>query len=190
MCRRELHLDGILLILSASRTGRCYIDTDCERRLEQELSLKDCCCSAGKGWSEGRLCQLCPPENSGELINMKMAVTSYTISLPTLFQRLSIDCVMPVCHRLRIFASSLIDFVKMANVSQHLGHTGVSAILDSDWTATKYARVREHVSSCSWILIYSLHHISLSTPNEWKPSSLIQVVIRISHEFLLIFNSI
>ena len=51
--------------------GNCFadlIDNECRNAMSQRLSVVDCCCTAsGKGWSEARVCQLCPLRNTGTL---------------------------------------------------------------------------------------------------------------------------
>ena len=56
------------------RAGVCFtelIQGQCRTEVSRRMSFKDCCCSAGKGWSEGRVCQLCPLRNTGKCFSGK-----------------------------------------------------------------------------------------------------------------------
>ena len=59
----------MIIFVTDSKTGVCYtelIQGQCRTEMPRRLSLKDCCCSSGVGWSENRVCQLCPPRSSGK----------------------------------------------------------------------------------------------------------------------------
>jgi fibrillin 2/3 len=54
--------------IPSSRLGNCYSQHDCQRAIPEQLSLRDCCCTIGKGWSEddrGR-CIPCPHKTAGK----------------------------------------------------------------------------------------------------------------------------
>ena len=58
-----------LTVSPGMQVGVCFTELtegECRSRHPLRMSLKDCCCSEGKGWSEGRICQLCPLPNTGE----------------------------------------------------------------------------------------------------------------------------
>ncbi|ESO94529.1 hypothetical protein LOTGIDRAFT_232356 [Lottia gigantea] len=45
------------------RRGFCYrsvVGSNCRNRIQEQTSLKDCCCTIGKGWGQGQVCQPCP----------------------------------------------------------------------------------------------------------------------------------
>lgn len=56
----------LFAIAPGMRHGNCYTDNLCRDSVPQQMSLKDCCCSIGQGWSVGHICQQCPLGDSGE----------------------------------------------------------------------------------------------------------------------------
>jgi len=52
--------------VAAVRHGSCYTDDQCRDPIPQQMSLMDCCCSIGQGWSASQFCQQCPLRDSGK----------------------------------------------------------------------------------------------------------------------------
>ena len=70
--RRISQLRQTIDSVAAAQLGFCYtrlVDMNCQDKIKEKLSLRDCCCSVnmGKGWSLSEMfCQPCPAPGTGE----------------------------------------------------------------------------------------------------------------------------